>query len=347
MKQKNVIFVFLVKDPADGRDYVLLGKRSAEAEVRSVPSGNVGASQSPLAAAEEIFYTETGLRMEISDRASGPCAVSFPQLAGLTAEMRFTGVYTACGGESEAHCFAVYLQADPCELMRFLSVRGGMEDPVFVPVTAIAGMDLTGRQKDAVIDALRLLDIDFQKAEDLAVVTPAGEFTGAAVPRGVAHSEGVMHGASHIYICRRNAAGEIEILLQRRSHNKDTYADCLDTSSAGHVEAGMDYLSTALKELAEELGLVVPPTALEFAFDQTVNEVWQENGKTLTDREYDRVYFLWMDPPPGTLSLQKEEVSEVLWLPLTEISGRIAAGDAEICINPAEFSRVEACLRSR
>ena len=46
-----------------------------------------------------------------------------------------------------------------------------------------------------------------------------------------------------------------ELLLQKRSHDKDSFPDCYDISSAGHVPAGSSVLDSAIRELSEELGI--------------------------------------------------------------------------------------------
>jgi isopentenyldiphosphate isomerase len=56
-----------------------------------------------------------------------------------------------------------------------------------------------------------------------------------------------------VRIVLENADGKI--LLQHRSPTKDLYPNCWDISSAGHVDAGEDYLEAAYRELKEELGI--------------------------------------------------------------------------------------------
>jgi 16S rRNA (adenine1518-N6/adenine1519-N6)-dimethyltransferase len=88
-------------------------------------------------------------------------------------------------------------------------------------------------------------------------------------PRGEVHAKNLRHRATHIFIF--NARGEI--FLQRRSVWKDQAPGCWGSSAAGHVDHGEEYLTAALRELDEELGLrgvgagdlqavaTLPPTA--------------------------------------------------------------------------------------
>lgn len=65
------------------------------------------------------------------------------------------------------------------------------------------------------------------------------------------HKNGLLHREIHVWVYNKNG----EILFQRRAKTKDTYPDLLDASVGGHVEIGDDYLTTAVKELAEETGI--------------------------------------------------------------------------------------------
>lgn len=47
------------------------------------------------------------------------------------------------------------------------------------------------------------------------------------------------------------------MLLQKRSSIKDSWPDYWDISCAGHIESGHNAIDTAIRELNEELGLVI------------------------------------------------------------------------------------------
>ena len=94
-------------------------------------------------------------------------------------------------------------------------------------------------------------------AEILDIVDEQGRPTGQTVPRAVAHAEGIRHRTSHVWILRRHA-GRVEVLLQMRCQAKDSFPGCYDISSAGHIPAGCDFVESALRELREELGVILP-----------------------------------------------------------------------------------------
>src|ERR1700679_1901927 len=75
--------------------------------------------------------------------------------------------------------------------------------------------------------------------------------------RDEVHRRRLLHRAVHILVF--NSRGDI--YAQRRSATKDTYPGRWTTSCSGHVDAGEDYNHAAFRELAEELGLELPPAS--------------------------------------------------------------------------------------
>ncbi len=166
------------------------------------------------------------------------------------------------------------------------------------------------------------------------------------VARSLAHKEGILHGASHTYICKREN-GTVYVLLQRRSENKDSYPGCLDISSAGHIEAGDDHLTTALKELREELGITASPDELTELFTSRFLGESFFRGERFVDNEINKIYLLWSNVSPEKLTLQTSEVSEVLWMPILTVLERVRAKDGELCLTEDELSRVVSKLEER
>jgi len=76
-------------------------------------------------------------------------------------------------------------------------------------------------------------------------------------PRREVHARGLLHRAVHVLVF--NARGEV--FLQKRSMSKDTSPGLWDSSASGHLDSGEDYDYCAVRELREEIGLVVerPP----------------------------------------------------------------------------------------
>lgn len=108
-------------------------------------------------------------------------------------------------------------------------------------------------------DILEQAVLDAKELELFDILNEDGSKTGVVKERGVAHREGALHGTVHIWIVRENDKSGYDVLLQKRSDNKDSYPGCYDISSAGHISAGDGVMESALREFEEELGLSAQP----------------------------------------------------------------------------------------
>ena len=79
------------------------------------------------------------------------------------------------------------------------------------------------------------------------IIDESGRPTGKTVDRETAHAEGILHRTAHVWLLRRRG-DRTEVLLQKRSRNKDSHPGCYDISSAGHIPAGVDFVPSALRE---------------------------------------------------------------------------------------------------
>ncbi len=115
--------------------------------------------------------------------------------------------------------------------------------------------------------------------------------------RGEVHRLKLMHRSVHVLVF--NAQGQL--LLQKRSMQKDECPGMWDSSCAGHVESGQNYDETAPRELEEELGFVAA-SPLEPLFKMRPT---QHNGQ-----EFAMVYRTEYN---GPFSVAEDEVDEVEW----------------------------------
>ncbi|MSU33955.1 MAG: NUDIX domain-containing protein [Pedosphaera sp.] len=74
------------------------------------------------------------------------------------------------------------------------------------------------------------------------------------------HRLDLRHRAVHVLIYNQRG----ELFLQQRSLSKDCSPGVWDSSASGHLDSGETYEACALREVAEELGIIlpVPPQAL-------------------------------------------------------------------------------------
>ena len=128
------------------------------------------------------------------------------------------------------------------------------------------------------------------------VVNERDEVVGRA-PRREVHRTGLMHRAIHVFVF--NARGEI--FLQKRSMSKDSSPGLWDSSASGHLDSGEDYDACAVRELREEIGLMVsePP-----------ERVFKVNACAETGQEF---VWLYRGASEGPFTLHPEEIERGDW----------------------------------
>lgn len=175
------------------------------------------------------------------------------------------------------------------------------------------------------------------------IVDEFGEPTGEIVERAYAHLHGIRHRTAHVWLARKRN-GKIEILLQKRSENKDSYPGCYDISSAGHIPAGDGYVVSAIRELKEELGLDVKGEELIYCGDRTIVMDAEFYGKPFHDRQRSRVFFMWCDREEGDFIPQPEELESVKWLELEELISGVENNRFPNCIVMEELLMLKSAI---
>jgi len=143
------------------------------------------------------------------------------------------------------------------------------------------------------------------------VVNERDEVVGQNTRREV-HARGLLHRAIHVLVF--NSRGEI--FLQKRSTTKDREPGKWDSSSSGHVDSGEDYDACAVRELREEIGLVVP---------QTPERLFKINACAETDQEFVWVYRCQAE---GPFQLHPDEIESGGWFSPEQVT-RWMAGRPE------------------
>lgn len=149
--------------------------------------------------------------------------------------------------------------------------------------------------------------------EYLDVLDSRGKMTGQKLPRTDVHSNGSWHKAIHCWLINNKN----ELLLQKRTLNKETNPGMWDISVAGHMPAGSTPIETVIKEAQEELGLELSPKDIEHLFTIKQQSIHQD-GQYLNN-EIDEVFLVSCNKQLNDFTLQADEVAAVTWLPLDEL----------------------------
>jgi isopentenyldiphosphate isomerase len=151
--------------------------------------------------------------------------------------------------------------------------------------------------------------------ELIDIVDKNDVLTGVQKMKSVAQQDGSFHRISHNWIY--NSAGEV--LLQLRASEKLLYPDKWDISVAGHVSAGEDVVTSAQREIKEEIGIEVRRKDLVLFKKMKVHRDF--NG--MDNNEIDYVYLCEYNGFIDNTKIQKEEVAEINFFPISKIKDNL------------------------
>lgn len=167
--------------------------------------------------------------------------------------------------------------------------------------------------------------------ELLDIVDKYGIPTGKTVTRKVAHRNGIRHRTSHLWLLRIHN-GTVQVLLQKRSLNKDSFPGCYDISSAGHIPAGDGFVESALRELKEELGVDAEEDKLIYCGQRQFEFHEIFHGQEFWDNQVSNIYALWCDMEVEKFNIQRSEVDAVLWM------------DWDLCMDMVKNNKAPNCI---
>jgi len=170
--------------------------------------------------------------------------------------------------------------------------------------------------------------------EKFDVLDKNGNLTGKTKLRSEVHRDGDWHRAVHIWII--NSEGKL--LVQKRSPEKESHPNQWDISAAGHVSAGDNSITSAVREIYEELGVKIKQSDFKYLFTLTSQTI-QNNG-TFINNEFDDVYLVKIDVDISKVKLQKEEVSEVKWINPSLLAKVLENKDNSFVLYDEEYPRL-------
>jgi isopentenyldiphosphate isomerase len=134
------------------------------------------------------------------------------------------------------------------------------------------------------------------------------------VGRRFANRTGVLHLCAQIFVLVRTEQG-MAVIFQRRSTAKRVSPGVLDISASGHVTHGDTVEETAVRELAEELGIVC-------AQDDMVNvgrrvDFYEAPG--VLSRIFGDVFILVLDQMPESVAFDPDEIDELVVVTVNQL----------------------------
>ena len=168
--------------------------------------------------------------------------------------------------------------------------------------------------------------------EILDIVDRNGEPTGEQIDRETAHKNGIRHRTSHLWVARIKkkhsetaTLSDVQLLLQKRSDNKDSHPGKLDISSAGHIPAGTGYETSAVRELKEELGIDAKEEELHYCGKRRKEYKKKFHDSVFWDNQVSNVYVIMRNIEAEDVKYQLSELSGVMWMPFDEAYSMVEA----------------------
>ena len=232
-------------------------------------------------------------------------------------------------------------------VLAVLGESGGANDLNLAP--AQGGLENVGGVHGALgvagaHDVVHLVDDQDDVAQLLDLLDENGEPSGQVRERTLVHLNGDWHRTSHVWVVRRRRDGGHDLLLQKRSREKDSFGGCYDISSAGHIPAGQDYLESALRELKEELGIAAEPEDLRLVGVHDGRYEGEFHGRIFKNHEKSHVFAYEKPVEIEKLKLQKEEVESVKWMRIEDVLAAVKAHDPGYCLFEDEIEMLSEVL---
>ena len=111
------------------------------------------------------------------------------------------------------------------------------------------------------------------------------------------HREQMMHRSVHLLVFNRRG----EVLLQKRSLNKDTYPGTWDSTVSGHLDSGESYDQCVIRESSEEMGI---------EFEKVPERMFKIEACEKTGHEFSHIYRHYSE---GPFHPNKDEISDIKW----------------------------------
>jgi isopentenyldiphosphate isomerase len=160
--------------------------------------------------------------------------------------------------------------------------------------------------------------------ELLKILNENGQETGQILDKIIVHKNGLWHKEIAIWIFNHKG----EVLIQKRSPNKiiapNKWALC-----AGHVPADEDSITSAQRELFEEVGLKKNKKDFHFLTTQKKERIFSPDA---INKIFNKVYYVITDQKISEFKIQTEELTQIKWINYNKLKNKISNQDEDITL---------------
>lgn len=150
--------------------------------------------------------------------------------------------------------------------------------------------------------------------ELVEILTEDGENTKKSISKFEAHKEGICHGISAVGLIDSKG----RLLIQKRSKTKKDEPNKWDLSSAGHIEFNESPLNAAIREMYEELGIIINEKDLVL-IDTYLNKIKLNEEVFINHFTY--LYIVKKDINISEIKMLEKEVEEIKFITKEEYYG--------------------------
>ncbi|GLU44459.1 NUDIX domain-containing protein [Allomuricauda sp. NBRC 101325] len=141
------------------------------------------------------------------------------------------------------------------------------------------------------------------------ILDEQGNRTGKTCLKSEAHQKGLLHPTIHVWLYTPDG----RVLIQQRGKNKDTHPLLWDVSVAGHIGAGENIKTAAVREVEEEVGYVVSEDDLEpIGTFKAIHKIADD----FIDAELHHIFLCKLNTSVQNLTKQESEVEALDMIPL-------------------------------
>lgn len=166
--------------------------------------------------------------------------------------------------------------------------------------------------------------------ELLDVVDENNKLTGISEDKEIIHKKGLWHREACIWIMNK----EGKMLLQKRASSKKQNPNKW-ALTAGHVDVGEEPIDTMIREIKEELGVIIKKDNIEHLL--TFKEKSFSPESNTINARFTEHYFSIVPYKIADYTIQQSELSEVKYFSIEEIERIIETEDVNYVFSTKEY----------